>query len=111
VHDAIRVAVQATGPGACRVAVVGELEVATAPEVRTALRTVPADHRHVVLDLGALRFCDCSGLSVLLATARAARHEGVELRLRAVPHSLARIMRLSGTHGLFTIDPEPAPEQ
>lgn len=107
VHDVIRVVVQAAGPCTCRVTVAGELDVATAPEVRTALCTVLAGHRHVVIDLGALQFCDCAGLSVLLAIARAAHHQGVDLRLSAVPHSLARIMRLLGTHGLFTIDSDP----
>jgi anti-anti-sigma factor len=111
VHDAIRAALQTTGPGSCRVSVAGELDVATAPEVRTALRTALADHRRVVIDLSRtpLRFCDCSGLTMLMATARTARHHGVDLRLRAVPRSLARIMRLTGTHGLFTADPAPPP--
>lgn len=42
---------------------------------------------------------------MLLATARTARRHGVDLRLCAVPRFLARIMRLTGTHGMFAIDP------
>ncbi|MEU8976329.1 STAS domain-containing protein [Streptomyces monashensis] len=52
-----------------------------------------------------MQFYDCSGLTVLLATARTARRHGVDLRLCAVPRFLARIMRLTGTHGMFAIDP------
>ncbi|MFD7409777.1 STAS domain-containing protein [Streptomyces sp. NPDC059866] len=62
-------------------------------------------HHSVVVDLGQVTFCDCTGLSALLAAACTARARGVELRLRAVPHSLARILRLTGTHGAFGIDP------
>ncbi|MEV5779008.1 STAS domain-containing protein [Streptomyces antimycoticus] len=51
-----------------------------------------------------LTFCDCTGLSALLAAARTAQAGDVELRLCAVPHFLARILRLSGTHGAFTIE-------
>ncbi|MEU8976328.1 hypothetical protein AB0D11_45460 [Streptomyces monashensis] len=43
-------ALETTGPGSCRVRVAGELDVLTAPEVRTALRTAMTDRRHVVVD-------------------------------------------------------------
>lgn len=48
--------------------------------------------------------CDCSGLSALLAAARAAKASGSELRLCAVPHSLARLLRLTYTGSAFTIE-------
>jgi anti-sigma B factor antagonist len=44
-----------------------------------------------------MRFCDCAGLSALLAAARTAKTHGSELRLCAVPHALARLLRLSHT--------------
>ncbi|MGY0063408.1 STAS domain-containing protein [Streptomyces sp. LZ34] len=58
----------------------------------------------MVIDLGGLTFCDCTGLSALLAAARTAQAGDVELRLCAVSHFLARILRLSGTHSAFTIE-------
>ncbi|MFE1854099.1 STAS domain-containing protein [Streptomyces sp. NPDC059489] len=82
--------------------VAGELDVATAPEVRTALHAALADHRKVVLDLGGLRFFDCAGLSALLAAARAAKANGTELRLCSVPHTLARLLRLTRAGSAFT---------
>ncbi|MEV4976452.1 hypothetical protein [Streptomyces scopuliridis] len=38
------------------------------------------------------------------AAAHAAKAGGSELRLRAVPHSLARLLRLTCTRGAFTIE-------
>jgi anti-sigma B factor antagonist len=58
----------------------------------------------VVIVAGALEFCDCSGLSVLLATTRTARALGTDLRLRAVSGPLARTMLSTGTCGAFNFD-------
>ncbi|MBO3681695.1 STAS domain-containing protein [Streptomyces sp. NEAU-YJ-81] len=76
----------------------------TADDVRQALQDSVGENRIVVIDLGGLTFCDCTGLSALLTAARTAHAGDVELRLCAVPHFLARILRLSGTHGAFTIE-------
>ena len=60
---------------------------------------------------------DCGRLDVLRLhrSVRAARRRprgkgrrDAELRLCAVPHPLARLLRLSRTAGVFTIEPEPA---
>ncbi|MEV1084025.1 STAS domain-containing protein [Streptomyces sp. NPDC050211] len=103
----MQVDLKTTGPGRCLVVVSGELDLVTATDARQALKAAVDQHRSVVVDLGQVTFCDCTGLSALLAAARAARGRGVELRLRAVPHFLARILRLTGTHGAFSIEPAP----
>ncbi|AVV45315.1 hypothetical protein C6376_32100 [Streptomyces sp. P3] len=59
---------------------------------------------HIDVACGQLTFIDCTGLSALLAAAHAAKAGGSELRLRAVPHSLARLLRLTCTGGAFTIE-------
>ncbi|MBO3680438.1 STAS domain-containing protein [Streptomyces sp. NEAU-YJ-81] len=51
-----------------------------------ALQSAVGENRVVVVNLGGLTFCDCTGLSALLAAARTARVRDVELRLCAVPH-------------------------
>ncbi|NBM15931.1 STAS domain-containing protein [Streptomyces sp. GC420] len=104
-HNALHADLESISPESCRVRVSGELDVATTGEVRSILRTALRSYRHIVIDLGRLEFCDCSGLSALLAADRAARACGAELRLRAVPHSLARILRLTGVQGAFTVEP------
>ncbi|MFE2988485.1 STAS domain-containing protein [Streptomyces sp. NPDC059262] len=107
-YDTIHVGVQATGPGSCRVTVAGDLDLCSAPTVRATLREALSGHGRVVVDCSRLSFIDCTGLSALLAAARAARATGAELRLCAVPHALARLLRLSHTADAFTIEPEPA---
>lgn len=97
--DGIQVTARTTGPDHCTVTVAGELDLATAPELRAALLHAAAYHRHVTVDLAALRFCDCTGLSALLAGARAAHARGTTLRLRSVPVSLARLLRFSPPPG------------
>ncbi|MET9831702.1 MULTISPECIES: STAS domain-containing protein [Streptomyces] len=49
-------------------------------------------------------FCDCTGLSALLAAARTAKARGSELRLCSVPHPLARLLRLTHASSAFTIE-------
>jgi anti-anti-sigma factor len=98
------VVVRRTGPDSCRLVVAGELDVASAGDLRDALRAAVASHRIVVVDLEQLSFCDCSGIGALLSGARAAKARGVELRLRSVPRFLARLIRLSHTSGAFTIE-------
>ncbi|MEU2801442.1 STAS domain-containing protein [Streptomyces sp. NPDC007117] len=99
--------VQTTGPGRCRVTVAGELDVVSAPAVRDTLSEATSRHPAGV-DIGCAQvtFCDCSGLSALLAATRAARAAGVELRLCAVSPALARLLRLTRTSDAFTIERE-----
>ncbi|MGW0565113.1 STAS domain-containing protein [Streptomyces sp. NPDC003016] len=98
----INVVVHPTGPGSCRVAVAGDLDVETAPEVRAALHGALAGYGHVTVDLSALRFCDCAGLGALLSAARTARAHDADLALSAVPDFLARLLRLSHSCEAFT---------
>lgn len=86
-YDTFRVAVLPSGPGSCRVTVAGDLDAVSAPDVRDALRAAVSAHDRVDVDCGQLTFCDCSGLSALLAAAREAKASGNELWLRAVPYS------------------------
>ncbi|MGW7055452.1 STAS domain-containing protein [Streptomyces sp. NPDC054887] len=107
-NDTLQVGVHATGPGTCRITLAGDLDVVGAPDLRQAVQAAVAGHRQVLVDCRNLTFCDCSGLNALLGAARAAKTGGADLRLCAVPRSLARLLRLSHTGGAFTIDQEPA---
>src|ERR1019366_1707721 len=59
--------------GTVRVAVAGELDMATVPELDLTLRHAQADARVVALDLRELEFIDSSGVHLLLAAGRRAR--------------------------------------
>jgi len=78
--------------GTVRVAVAGELDMATVPELEGMLRHARADARLVVLDLRELEFIDSSGVHLLLAATRRAREAGGRL---LVARGAALIDRLS----------------
>ncbi|MFH8257609.1 STAS domain-containing protein [Streptomyces roseolus] len=104
--DRFLVVVEPTGPGSCRVTVAGELDVVSAPDLRDTLRAAVYDHDRVEVQCAGVTFVDCSGLSALLAAARAAKAGGTELRLITVPYSLARLLRLTQTGRAFAIEPD-----
>ncbi|MER6251925.1 STAS domain-containing protein [Streptomyces sp. NPDC001584] len=106
-YDSIQVSVQPTGPGSCRVTVAGELDVVSAPDICHTLWTAMSGHDRVDVDCAGVTFADCSGLSALLAAARAAKADGTQMRLSAVPHALARLLRLTHADWAFTIEPDP----
>jgi anti-sigma B factor antagonist len=63
--------------GTIWLALAGELDVFTAPRLRSALREAhPARDESLVLDLRGLTFLDSSGLAVLLGAHEAAAREG-----------------------------------
>ncbi|WP_405954929.1 hypothetical protein [Streptomyces phaeochromogenes] len=103
--DTMQVALKTTGPGSCLVVVAGELDVVTAYDARHVLKAAVDQHRSVVVDPGQVMFCDWAERAAGRRPRRPAR--GVELRLRAVPHFLARILRLTVTRGAFSIAPGP----
>jgi anti-anti-sigma factor len=79
------------------VAVTGELDLATAPELEVALAGA---HGDVTVDLNATTFVDPSGLRVLLA-ASATRGEMRVLRRRG--GAVARLLALTDTEGRLQV--------
>jgi anti-sigma B factor antagonist len=59
-----------------QVAVAGELDIATVPELDQVLSDAEARAPLVVLDLRALEFIDCSGANLMLAVDRRIRQAG-----------------------------------
>ncbi|CAL9595627.1 STAS domain-containing protein [Streptomyces sp. enrichment culture] len=91
----------ATGPV---VAVSGELDYASAPELRervAGLTLLPG--RRLVLDLRGMEFCDSSGITALIAARGRALEAGAEIALAAVPPHTLRVLRLVGLDQVFTI--------
>jgi anti-anti-sigma factor len=94
------------GPGGERIIRVhGELDIATAGALERALLRPREPGERVVLDLGALRFMDSTGLRVLLRARTEARTGRWELYLRAVPANIERLFSISGVHD--AVPPEP----
>ncbi|MER6434375.1 STAS domain-containing protein [Streptomyces sp900105245] len=73
--------VRQLAPDHCVVTVAGELDVVTAAELRHALQQAVATYPRMIVDLAGVPFCDCTGLSALMAANRRAKERGEALRV------------------------------
>lgn len=87
-------------PEATLVTIAGEIDIASAPQLRTHLHAVPLGD--MILDLCALRFLDAAGLSVLLELRARLDRAGARMVLAAVPGAAQRVITIAGLHQLFT---------
>ncbi|MGW1998346.1 STAS domain-containing protein [Embleya sp. NPDC001921] len=84
----------------------GELDVETAYVLRTrALALIGQGHRHLVLNLADVEFCDSTGVSVVVALFRHTRARHGTLALAAVPDRIRRVLRLTGVSRFVTDHP------
>jgi anti-anti-sigma factor len=74
----------------------GEVDLCTAPELRSILDCVVERHRFVVLDLGDLDFMDASGLGVIARGAAFLAGSGGSLTIRSPPAMLLRLLAATG---------------
>ncbi|MDX6257214.1 MAG: anti-sigma factor antagonist [Frankiales bacterium] len=83
------------------VTISGEIDIATVPQLRDALETpLHQTDPCLILDLTDVRFCDSSGLALLVATRRRLP-DGAPLRLAGAQPIVARVFQLTGlTHVL-----------
>lgn len=87
-------------------ALAGDLDLTTAPALRAeALDLIGRGHRHLVLDLEAVSFCDSSGFNALVAIWRCAQEAGGTLGLAAVSGRLARLLNITGLDTLLPAHP------
>jgi anti-sigma B factor antagonist len=92
----IDIAVSAEAGGdVAMVAVSGDLDLSTAPELERSLAGVQTDGRAVVLDLRRVSFMDSSGLRVILAADARARSAGSRLVLVEGPPGVQRVFKLT----------------
>jgi anti-sigma B factor antagonist len=84
----------------------GDLDHHSAPEVRDLLPTLAIEPgRQLVVDLGAVTFCDSSGITVLLAARHHALAARATIALAAVPARVSRIFGIAGLDQVFTPHP------
>ncbi|MFF2721285.1 STAS domain-containing protein [Streptomyces sp. NPDC058011] len=87
----------------------GELDMATAPHLRAhALALIEQGHRHLILDLSAVTFCDSSGFNALVGIFRCAQAADGTLVLATVPGRLARLLDLTGLNAVLPAHPTAA---
>jgi anti-sigma B factor antagonist len=91
------------------VAICGEVDIQSAPELREELlRVIRRGGPQLIIDLGGVTFLDCAGLNVLVATRRRAQLEGGWVRLVRVPPRARRmisLLKLDWAFGLGTLGP------
>jgi anti-sigma B factor antagonist len=87
------------------VVVGGEVDMATAPQLRDALMTlVEAGVSRIVLDCRGLDFLDSSGIGVLIAVRKRLGDDGV-LTLEAPPAHVRKVLELTGVSEHMVITP------
>ena len=74
-----------------------EIDITTAPELRSALLEAAAHgHGTLVVDMTRTQFCDSSGLHTLLAAHKRAQAEGGELLLAISAAPVLRVFAITG---------------
>jgi anti-sigma B factor antagonist len=93
-----------SAPGEQVIAVVGEIDVATSPELRQAITQVIDAGDRVTIDLSGTTFIDSSGLGVLVGGLKRARELGYDgVALRGVQEPVRRVLEITGLTELFAI--------
>ena len=100
---------QTPRPDGLCVAVAGEVDAYTAPEMRAHLLGALRQHQTLTVDLSAVSFMDSQGLAALLSARQEAESHGRSLRLEAVPHRVLKLLQLTGLDTMFTIDSTATP--
>jgi len=98
--------------GGTVVTVFGELDLATAPRVRSALDQAIRAEGDVLVDLRACNFVDSTGIAILAGGALRLKDQGRRLILRGVRERVERIFQLAGLSDDDSVvvepfDPEP----
>ena len=99
----LRVEQTARADGIC-IAVAGEVDAYTAPQMKAALLEAVSRHRMVTVDLAAVSFMDSQGLAVLLRARQEAESRGGNLRLERVSTCVLKVLRITALESVFIID-------
>lgn len=104
--DRLIVRVCPSDGGRCTVAVEGELDLATAPKLRSHLvESLGAGFRELTLDLSRVDHMDSTGLAVLIGLRERLKDEG-KLVLAGAPPNVLRVLDLTGLASKFELAPE-----
>jgi anti-sigma B factor antagonist len=86
--------------------VAGEVDLSTAPELRSRIEGIVDDGgRLLVVDLADVSFMDSSGLSVLVAGFKGMREAGGRMAVVCPSVSIAKIFSITGLDRVFSIHP------
>jgi anti-sigma B factor antagonist len=103
-----RVSSERLAPNAATLAVQGELDVYTAPDLDEVLRGLGDEVTQVVVDLTGVSFIDSAGVGLLTQHARRLTGRGGVTMLAIDTASVRRIFELTGLERYFVIEDDPA---
>lgn len=102
--DHLQIAAESSGD-TTRIRLDGELDIHTAPGLADAIsRALDGGASTVVVDAAALRFCDSSGIQVLVQTRERLVAAGGSLRVEGVHGSVEKVLAVTGLLDLFSED-------
>jgi anti-sigma B factor antagonist len=93
------------GEAATLVVLHGDVDIATAPELRECLVKLIDDGSRIVVDLEAVGFLDSAGLGILVGGLKRARTAGGELELVCTSRDVLKPLEITGLDRVFTIHP------
>jgi anti-sigma B factor antagonist len=92
--------------GVLRIAVTGEVDVASAPTLREHLYgAVERSKGIVIVDLLGVTFIDSTALGVLIGTQERSDEHGIQLRIILKEARIVKIFEITGLTDLFSIYP------
>jgi anti-sigma B factor antagonist len=94
--------------GTAIVRVVGELDLATAPTLMSALHGLEQPCDRVVIDVSGLRFIDSSGLRLAVDEYRRATADGFELVIAGAGANVLSVLRIAGLDVTLPLAPDVA---
>lgn len=91
------------------VQVVGEIDVYTAPQLRTQLdQEIDSGRHHLVVDLSGVTFMDSTGLGVLVGRLKQIRLNDGSMRLVCAHDRVLKVFVITGLDKVFEIYPTVA---
>lgn len=92
-------------PHGVRVRIVGELDLATAPQLDRMLQDVASNgHGRVLIDLDGVKFMDSTGLASIVRAQRHADSNGHRVALRAGSPQVQRLFEITGMLDLLIFE-------
>jgi anti-sigma B factor antagonist len=98
---AFQVSVARTGSHTCTIALGGELDLYSCPELKEAIRSLPDEVTDVTLDLTSVSFIDSAGLGILVTAAKKTSPQAVTLVV--ADHNVLKVLSITGLDRLFEI--------
>jgi len=103
VRPSLEVVHRDCGDAVCVATPVGEIDLATAPLLKSRLVGLLGEgFTRVVVDLSEVRYLDSTGLGVLIAFARRLPEDGI-IALAQAPSSVAALLQMTGLDATFAI--------